>query len=109
MGFRVLGLGFRGCFEGLEFEVYWLCGLILLMIESLHDLIKVPKLWELWYIPHYGLFRVYIINHGEQKSGVFVGGVRRCSAISSRGVLRRLQHPFAKGHDGSLNPESLYP
>ena len=35
--------------------------LLLLMIEILHDF-KDPKLWDLWYIPYYRQYRVYIIN-----------------------------------------------
>ena len=31
------------------------------MIKILHYL-KDPKLWELWYIPYYGLCRIYVIN-----------------------------------------------
>ena len=29
---------------------------LLLMIEILHDL-KYPKLWELWYLPYYGVMQ----------------------------------------------------
>ena len=34
-----------------------LTAVLLLMFNILHYL-KDPKLWELWYIPHYGQFRV---------------------------------------------------
>ena len=37
------------------------------MIEILHYL-KDPELWELWYIPYYGICRIYIINRESKAS-----------------------------------------
>ena len=37
------------------------------MIEILRYL-KDPKLWGLWYMPHYGQCKIYIINHNSTPS-----------------------------------------
>ena len=39
------------------------------MVAILHYL-KVPELWELWYVPYFGQCRVYIIIRSLQTSEV---------------------------------------
>ena len=39
---------------------------LLLMIQILHYL-NDPKLWELWYIPYYGKYRIYIITRTNRR------------------------------------------
>ena len=53
-------MAFYGCWA-IILPTFGGLGKVLLMIQILHYL-KDPKLWELWYVPHYGSCRIYIIN-----------------------------------------------
>ena len=64
--------------------------MILLMIYILLYL-KAPELWELWYVPYYGLCRVYIIDHNVTQV-----------LFASDMVAVQVHKVSQKGHDKSI-------